>query len=132
MCNLVFAPTEDEGLDAITSVLAGTANHVFRFTVEGKGVPEEMKERLHGLMGEYRSRHHAQPGAANPNNELIAKYGLRDYLGRQGSIAGPPEHCVERIRELAEEGVTNFILSQFISDQREWMRTFAEQVRPAL
>jgi len=90
MCNLVFAPTEDEALDAISSVLAGTANHVFRFTLEGKGVPEDIKERLRGLMGEYQSRHHAQPGASNPNNALLAKYGLREWLARQGTIAGPP------------------------------------------
>ncbi len=131
MCNLIFAPTEEAGLDSISSVLAGTANHVFRFTMEGKGVPDDIKDRLRGLMGEYQSRHHAQPGAANPNNALIAKYGLRDYLGRQGTIAGPPDHCVERIREVAEQGATNLILSQFVSDQDEWMRTFTEQVRPA-
>jgi 5,10-methylenetetrahydromethanopterin reductase len=131
MCNLVFAPTEDAGIDAITSVLAGTANHVFRFTLEGKGVPDEMMGPLRGLMSEYQSRHHAQPGAENPNNALLAKYGLRDYLSRQGTIAGPPEHCVERIREVAALGADQLILSQFVSDQTTWIRTFAEHVRPA-
>jgi 5,10-methylenetetrahydromethanopterin reductase len=130
MCNLVFAPSEDEGLDAISSVLAGTANHVFRFTLEDKGVPDEFKDPLRGLMGEYQSRHHAQPGAANPNNALLAKYGLRDYLARQGTIAGPPAHCVERIHEVAEIGATNLILSQFVDDQQRWMRTFAAEVLP--
>jgi 5,10-methylenetetrahydromethanopterin reductase len=131
MCNLVFAPTEDAGIDAITSVLAGTANHVFRFTLEGKGVPDEMMGPLRGLMSEYQSRHHAQPGGDNPNNALLAKYGLRDYLSRQGTIAGPPEHCVERIREVAALGADQLILSQFVSDQATWIRTFAEHVRPA-
>ena len=37
MCNLIFAKSEDEGINQIRSVLAGTANHVFRFTLEGKG-----------------------------------------------------------------------------------------------
>ena len=131
MCNLVFAPTEGDGLDAISSVLAGTANHVFRFTLEGKGVPDDMKDRLRGLMGEYQSRHHTQPGTSNPNNALLAKYGLRDWLARQGTIAGPPDHCVERLREVAAIGATNLILSQFIDDQLQWMRTFAGEVLPA-
>jgi 5,10-methylenetetrahydromethanopterin reductase len=131
MCNLVFAPTEDEALDAISSVLAGTANHVFRFTLEGKGVPEDIKERLRGLMGEYQSRHHAQPGASNPNNALLAKYGLRDWLARQGTIAGPPSHCVERLHEVAAIGATNLILSQFVDDPLQWMQTFGEKVLPA-
>ena len=132
MCNLVFARTEAEGIDSITSVLAGTANHVFRFTLDGKGVPDAMREPLRGLMAEYQSRHHAQPGAANPNNALLAKYGVRDYLSRLGTIAGPPERCVERLQEVAAMGVTNLILSQFTADQAAWMRTFAEVVRPAL
>ncbi len=131
MCNLVFAPTEDEALDAISSVLAGTANHVFRFTLEGKGVPEDVKERLGGLMGEYQSRHHAQPGASNPNNALLAKYGLRDWLARQGTIAGPPSHCVERLHEVAAIGATNLILSQFVDDPLQWMQTFGDKVLPA-
>ena len=82
-------------------------------------------------MGEYQSRFHAQPGMDNPNNGLIDKYGLRDYRARQGTIAGPPEHCVERIREVAGYGVRNFVVSQFVSDQYEWMRTFSERVLPA-
>ena len=82
-------------------------------------------------MSEYQSRHHAQPGEANPNNELIDKYGLRDYLAAQGTIAGPPEHCVERINEVAALGAVNLIVAQFMTDQYEWMRTFADQVLPA-
>lgn len=131
MCNLIFAPTEAEGIDQIRSVLAGTANHVFRFTLEGKGLPDELKARVRGLMGEYQSRYHAHPGAHNPNEHLLDKYGLRDYLARQGTIAGPPEHCIERLHEVASYGVQNLVVSQFISDQYEWMKTFGEKVLPA-
>lgn len=131
MANLLFAPTESEGIDSISSVLAGTANHVYRFTLEGKGLPDELKEPMTRLMAEYQSRHHAQPGAENPNNALLAKYGLRDFLARQGTITGPPGHCVDRLREVASIGATNLIVAQFVSDQKQWMRTFAEQVLPA-
>ena len=131
MVNLLFAPSEEEGIDSIASVLAGTANHVFRFTLEGKGLPDELKEPMRGLMSEYQSRHHAQPGAANPNNALLDKYGLRDYLAQLGTIAGPPEHCVDRVHEVAALGATNLVVAQFVSDQYEWMRTFTEKVLPA-
>lgn len=130
MCNLIFAESEDAGIDKIRSVLAGTANHVFRFTLENKGLPDELKERVRAMMGEYNSRFHAQPGVANPNEGLLDKYGLRDYLARQGTIAGPPERCVERLHEVAGYGVKNLVVSQFISDQYEWMRTFSEKVLP--
>jgi 5,10-methylenetetrahydromethanopterin reductase len=131
MVNLIFAPTEEVGIESIASVLAGTANHVFRFTLDGKGLPDELRAPMEGLMSEYQSRHHAQPGAENPNQQLVDKYGLRDYLARLGTIAGPPEHCVERVREAADIGATNLIVSQFVSDPYEWMRTFSEAVLPA-
>ncbi|MFO0690451.1 MAG: LLM class flavin-dependent oxidoreductase [Myxococcota bacterium] len=130
MCNLIFAPSEREGIDSIRSVLAGTANHVFRFTLAGKGLPAELEGRIRGLMSEYQSRFHAHPGATNPNEALIDKYDLRDYLARQGTIAGPPERCVERLHEVASYGVRNLIVSQFIQDQPTWMRTFGERVLP--
>lgn len=130
MCNLIFAPSEREGIDAIRSVLAGTANHVFRFTLEGKGLPPELEERMRGMMREYQSRFHAHPGAANPNEALLDKWGLRDYLARQGTIAGPAEHCVERLHEVAGHGVRNLIVSQFIADPYAWMKTFGERVLP--
>lgn len=131
MCNLLFAESEEAGIDSIRSVLAGTANHVFRFTLEGKGLPDDLVEPMRGLMAEYQSRHHAQPGARNPNNDLVDKYGLRDWLARQGTIAGPPERCIERLHEVAGHGVRNIIISQFVSDPHDWMTTFADEVLPA-
>ena len=131
MVNLLFARSEDEGIESIASVLAGTANHVFRFTLDGKGLPGELRPRMEGLMSEYQSRHHAQPGSQNPNQELLDKYGLRDYLARLGTIAGPPEHCIERVREVAAIGATNLIVSQFVSDPYDWMHTFADKLLPA-
>ena len=92
---------------------------------------EELKARVRGLMSEYQSRFHAHPGADNPNEALLDKYDLRDYLARQGTIAGPPERCIERLNEVAGYGVHNIIVSQFISDQYQWMKTFSENVLPA-
>ena len=113
-----------------TALTAATTSDAVS-TLEGKGLPDELKEPMRGLMSEYQSRHHAQPGAANPNNALLDKYGLRDYLATLGTIAGPPEHCVERVREVAALGATNLVVAQFVSDQYEWMQTFTENVLPA-
>jgi 5,10-methylenetetrahydromethanopterin reductase len=131
MANLIFAPTEEEGVESVASVLAGTANHVYRFSIDGKGLPEHLREPMRAMMGEYQSRHHAQPGAANPNQGLVDRYGLREYLARRGTIAGPPEHCVERLHEIADLGIRNIVVSQFVSEPYAWMRTFAERIRPA-
>jgi alkanesulfonate monooxygenase SsuD/methylene tetrahydromethanopterin reductase-like flavin-dependent oxidoreductase (luciferase family) len=132
MCNVVFAPTEEEGIESILSVLAGTAAHVFRFSLDDKGLPDDLRDRMQGLMREYQPVHHAQPGSENPNNRLIDKYGLRSYLAAQGTIAGPPDRCSERIQEVAANGATNLIFSQFVRDQQEWMRRFEADILPAI
>ncbi|HEX7095551.1 MAG TPA: LLM class flavin-dependent oxidoreductase [Acidimicrobiales bacterium] len=132
MANVVFAPTEKEGIDQITWLLAGTANHVYRFHTEGKGLPPELVGPIRRLQAEYDSRHHAQRDTASQhsNAALVDKYGLRDYLAPRSTIAGPPERCVERLHEIAENGVRNLILAQFVENQQAWMRTVAETLLP--
>lgn len=132
MCNLVPAKTEDEGIDSIKSVLAGTANHLYRFHMDGKGLPEEAKEPIRRLQGEYDSSHHASPATAAHNAELIDRFGLRDLLAPRSTIAGPTGRMVERLHEVAEAGATNLILAQFVDDPHGFMRTFASEIAPAL
>ncbi len=42
---------------------------------------------------------------------LLDKFGLTDYLVRRFAIIGPPEVCVERLREIIGYGVRNISLS---------------------
>jgi alkanesulfonate monooxygenase SsuD/methylene tetrahydromethanopterin reductase-like flavin-dependent oxidoreductase (luciferase family) len=130
MVNVVPAPTEAEGIESIRSVLAGTANHVFRFTLDGKGVPEEHRAGLEALMREYDSSHHANPATAAANADLVDRYGLTAWLARQSTIAGPPGRCVERLHEIAEAGVTRVLVAQFVADPLDFMRWFAKDVLP--
>jgi 5,10-methylenetetrahydromethanopterin reductase len=130
MANLVPAPTEAEGIASIRAILAGTANHVFRFTMEDKGVPDELKPRLAALQREYDSRHHASPATAHANAELVDRYGLTEWLAAQSTIAGPVERCIERLTEVAEAGATRLLLAQFVPDPIEFMTTFAEEIAP--
>ena len=132
MVNVVPAATEAEGIESIRSILAGTANHVFRFTLEGKGVPDEHRAGLAALQREYDSRHHASPETAAANAALVDKYGLTEWLARQSTVAGPIEHCVDRLHEIAAAGVTRVIVAQFLPDQLGFMRLLAERVLPEL
>ena len=128
MANIVPAASEAEGIESIRSVLAGTANHVFRFTMDGKGVPDEHRAGLESLMREYDSSHHANPATATANAELVDRYGLTTWLARQSTIAGPPEQCVERLHEIAGYGVDRVLVAQFVSDPLPFMRWFARDV----
>lgn len=131
MANVVPAETEAEGIDQIRSVLAGTANHVFRFTLDGKGLPEELRPKIAELKQRYDSSHHASPATAAHNAALVDELGLTQWLARQSTISGPIEHCIERLHEVAAAGVKRIIVAQFVSDPMAFMASFAAKVLPA-
>lgn len=130
MCNVVPAPTEAEGIASVKAILAGTANHVYRFHMEGKGLPDEIKPKLAELQARYDSRHHASPTTAAHNAALVDELGLTEFLAPLGTIAGPPERLVERLREVIAGGARNLICSQFVTDELAFMRLFATEILP--
>jgi 5,10-methylenetetrahydromethanopterin reductase len=130
MANIVPADTEEAGINQVRSVLAGTANHVFRFTVEGKGLPAEFVPRIEELKRRYDSSQHASPATAAHNAALVDELGLTAFLARQSTIAGPIERCIERLHEVAEAGVRQIIVAQFVPQPMDFMKTFAARVLP--
>ena len=130
MAAMCPAPTEAEGIAKLRFLLAGTANHVYRFHMDGKGLPDEYREKIAELQRRYDSTAHATPGRAGHNAELVEQLGLVDFLARRSVIAGPVERRIERIRECAAAGATNLILSQFVDDQFAFMDEFAAEIAP--
>jgi len=131
MAAMCPAATEAEGIAKLRFLLAGTANHVYRFHTEGKALPDEYRERIAELQRRYDSTAHATPGRAEHNARLVEELGLVDFLARRSVIAGPVERRIERIRECAAAGATNLIVSQFVDDQFSFMREFANEIAPA-
>jgi 5,10-methylenetetrahydromethanopterin reductase len=131
MAAMCLADSEEEGIAKLESQLAGTANHVYRFHTDGKGLPDEYRQAVATLMERYDSSVHATPERAMANAQLVRELDLVDFLARRSVIAGPPERCVERIREVAALGATNLIVSQFVNDPLEFMEIFADQIAPA-
>lgn len=131
MAAMCLAGSEEEGVAKLESQLAGTANHVYRFTMDGKGLPDEHRAAVAELKRRYDSRVHATPERAAANAQLVRELGLVDFLARRSVIAGPPERCVERIAEVAGLGATNLIVSQFVNDPLEFMEVFATSIAPA-
>jgi alkanesulfonate monooxygenase SsuD/methylene tetrahydromethanopterin reductase-like flavin-dependent oxidoreductase (luciferase family) len=132
MAAMCLAGSEEEGLGKLESQLAGTANHVYRFHMNGKGLPDEYRQPIATLMEQYDSSVHATPERAAANAQLVRDLGLVEFLARRSVIAGPPERCVERIREVVAAGATNLIVSQFVNDPLEFMEIFADRIAPEL
>lgn len=132
MCNLIPAETEAAGIDSVKAILGGTANHVYRFHMDGKGLPESIKPRIAELKRRYDSRHHASPETAAHNATLVEELGLVEFLAPLGTIAGPPARLIERLQEVVEAGASNLILSQFVDDGFGFMELLADEILPVL
>jgi 5,10-methylenetetrahydromethanopterin reductase len=123
-----LADSEEEAWHDLSWTLAGTANHLFSSTMEGKSVPDELREPISRLRNDYASDVHGKVEQGAKNAALAEKYGLTEWLGRRFTLAGPPATVIGRIRSIAARGATNLLLPQFVPDKIGFMREFDEAV----
>jgi 5,10-methylenetetrahydromethanopterin reductase len=124
------ADTRAAAIAPITMALAASANHAFRFTLEGKDVPADLHEPIRGLQREYDAHQHEIAGAHNA--ALTDRWGLTDFLVDRFAIAGTPDQCVAQIRRAMAAGARQFITTSFVPDSRAFMRRWARQVATAV
>jgi len=125
------ADTRAEAVAPITMALAASANHAFRFTLEGKGVPLDLHEKIRALQREYNAHHHEIAGGGNAG--LTDRWGLTEFLLDRFAIAGTPDDCVAQIQRAVAAGARQFVITSFVPDRRafvrRWMREVAAAVR---
>jgi alkanesulfonate monooxygenase SsuD/methylene tetrahydromethanopterin reductase-like flavin-dependent oxidoreductase (luciferase family) len=124
------ADTREAAIAPITMALAASANHAFRFTLEGKGVPAALHAPIRGLQREYDAHQHEIAGAHNAG--LTDRWELTDFLIDRFAIAGTPTDCVAQIRRAMAAGARQFITTSFVPDPRAFMRRWAQQVAAAV
>ena len=124
------ADTREGAVAPIKMALAASANHAFRFTLEGKAVPPDLRERIRGLQKEYDAHQHEIAGAANA--DLTERWGLTEFLRDRFGIAGTPDDCVAQVRRAMAAGARQFIITAFVPDVRVLMRRFMREVAAAV
>jgi 5,10-methylenetetrahydromethanopterin reductase len=120
------ADTRDEAVAPIKMALAASANHAFRFTLEGKGVPPDLHEKIKALQREYNAHHHEIAGAGNAG--LTDRWGLTEFLLDRFAIAGTPDDCVAQIRRAMAAGAHQFVITSFVPNPRAFMRRWMRDV----
>lgn len=125
-----LADRREEAVARITMALAASANHAFRFTLEGKGVPASLHERIRGLQRDYDAHHHELDGARNAG--LTDRWGLTEFLADRFAFAGTPGDCVAQVRRAMEAGARQFVITGFVPEPRvfvgRWMREVAARL----
>ncbi len=124
------ADTREAAVAPIKMALAASANHAFRFTLEGKGVPADLHAPIRGLQRDYDAHHHEIAGAGNAG--LTDRWGLTDFLVDRFAIAGTPAECVAQIRRAMAAGAHQFITTSFVPEPRAFMRRWAKEVAASL
>jgi 5,10-methylenetetrahydromethanopterin reductase len=125
-----LADRRDAAIEPIKMALAASANHAFRFTLEGKGVPPDLHEKIRALQREYNAHHHEIRGAANAS--LPDRFSLTEFLVDRFAIAGTPADCVAQIARAMETGARQFIITGIVPDPRALVRRWAKEVAGAL
>jgi 5,10-methylenetetrahydromethanopterin reductase len=124
------AETREAAVTPITMALAASANHAFRFTLEGKAVPADLRDRIKGLQREYEPHHHEIPDAGNAG--LIDRWGLREFLADRFAIAGTPDDCAAQIRRAMAAGARQFVITGFVPDPHAFLRRWMRDVVPGV
>jgi 5,10-methylenetetrahydromethanopterin reductase len=126
---IYLCESEEQAWHDLAWTLAASAHHAFRFTLEGKFVPEQYAPALRALHEQYVVREHNNlANTGRTNADLVRETGLTDFLGPRFLLAGPPSRVQERIVELASWGVTGFFTSAMFGAPIEATRRIGEDV----
>ena len=101
--------------------LANRAHHNFRFTLET--VPLEELASVKKFMEAF--------DEMKPMEERVDPSLVTDYLVQRFSIAGTPEECIARVKELEEAGVQRVMLTPSRTVYHETVEALASSVMPA-
>ena len=124
-CNI--SDSRDEAIEEIKMALAASGHHAFRFTLEGKMVPEELREAVSSLHREYRAAEHEQVGQTR-NATLTDELGLTHYFADRFAVAGTPEDCRKKALSIFSEGVDVLLITAIGPSPESIIRRFGEEV----
>jgi alkanesulfonate monooxygenase SsuD/methylene tetrahydromethanopterin reductase-like flavin-dependent oxidoreductase (luciferase family) len=113
---------DDDPVQAVREArmtLTASANHAFRFTLEGKHVPEEFHEPIRELQRRYVFAEHEATGSDFSNATIVDELGLTDYLADRFLLSGSPADFRSRLDGLAELGIERVLLAFFGETDRD-------------
>jgi 5,10-methylenetetrahydromethanopterin reductase len=131
LCGSV-ADSREQAVSQIRMLLAAKANQLARFPSHNKHVPPEHREVLDRIHREYNYLEHQKPGAGSANARLVRESGLEGYLVERYAVAGTPEECLERLRQLESFGVGKVWLNIHFEDKIAFMKRWSREVMAML
>jgi 5,10-methylenetetrahydromethanopterin reductase len=103
-----------EAISDIAYALAARAHYAFSRSLDG--VPRRLHAAIGELLACYRPQEHGRLGTAT-NGSLVFKLGLADFLADRYAVAGTPDECLERLADLASQGMRNVFTMLNVRDR---------------
>ena len=124
-CNI--ADDREGAIGEIKMALAASGHHAFRFTLEGKNVPQEYREAVSILHRDYEAAEHEQVGQTR-NATLTDELGLTEYFADRFAVVGTPEECRAKTRAIFEAGVDLLLITAIGPHPETIIRRYGEEV----
>ena len=121
----------EQAIEEIKMALAASGHHAFRFALDGKQVPEELREPIAILQREDVPAEHEQLGRTR-NAALSDELGLTDYLAARFAVVGTPEECREKVRAIAQAGVETLLITAIGPQPGDIIQRFGDEVMGVL
>lgn len=118
-----------ELLREIRQELASSAHHAFRFTLEGKDVPDRFVELVREIQAGYTPAAHEDLGESD-NARLLRDADFLDYMGWRFGVVGDPKECAEQLSAIRGAGIDNFLFTGFVEDRAGLIQRLGETVLP--
>lgn len=124
-CNI--ADDREGAIEEIKMALAASGHHAFRFTLEGKNVPQEYREAVSILHREYEAAEHEQVGQTR-NATLTDELGLTEYFADRFAVVGTPEECRAKTRAIFAAGVDVLLITAIGPHPETIIRRYGEEI----
>ena len=121
----------DTAIDRVKASVSSILNHAMRFGLDGKLVPEDLRERVQEYVDGYELYDHVLHAGRNPKR--MDELGLTDYALRRWALAGTPKDWIARIEQVADAGAVKIWVGLGGSDldrQLHDLKMLGEEIMP--
>lgn len=123
MVRAAVAETREDARAELDGSLASAAQFALASPQSAPNVPEELWPRIRALQQGFDPSEHVDGGGRNAS--LLRELDLGDFLARRFAVAGTADDCRDRLRAIAETGVTGVLVVGAVPQPVELLTLFA-------
>jgi 5,10-methylenetetrahydromethanopterin reductase len=130
-CRSVLSEDRDWARNQVKAGASSILNHSMRVGLDGKHVPEELRDSVAAYVQRYELADHVL--AKGRNVAAMDECGLTDFALARWGIFGDTDDWIARIAQVAEAGVQRLFLGFGLGDldrQRHCLKLFGEVILP--